>query len=167
MKYTVNFSDFSRDILSLICLFAITQTIVRFYQVYFSPLWKSYQKETVVINTEYVFSFMTGGLLCVIAQLLIDKTKLTPARILTAYVVAGVILTAVGIYEPLVNFAGAGATVPLTGFGYSLAKGVEEEVARSGWLGALSGGLSACSAGIAAAIFSGLLAALVRKAVKR
>ena len=117
--------------------------------------------------TEYIYSFIVGGALCVIAQLLIDKTKLTPARILTAYVVTGILLTAIGLYEPIVDLAGAGATVPLTGFGYALAKGVEEETARNGWLGAVSGGLSACSAGIAAAVFSGLLAALVRKAVKR
>ena len=100
---------------------------------------------------------MIGGLLCSIAQILIDKTKLTPARILVIYVVSGVILTALGLYEPLVNFAGAGATVPLTGFGYSLAKGIEENVAKNGLLGAFTGGLTACSAGIAAAIFFGFI----------
>ena len=112
---------------------------------------------------QYLYSFIIGGLLCVIAQILIDKTKITPARILVIYVCAGVVLTAVGLYEPLVNFAGAGATVPLTGFGYSLAKGVEESVSESGWLGAFSGGLTACSAGIAAAVFFGVIAALGRK----
>lgn len=112
---------------------------------------------------QYIYAFVIGGLLCVIAQILIDKTKLTPARILVLYVILGVFLTAIGIYEPLVNFAGAGATVPLTGFGYSLAKGVEEEVAKSGWLGIATGGLSACSAGIAAAIFFGYIMALIKK----
>lgn len=121
----------------------------------------------MVIKTQYIYSFIIGGILCTAAQVLIDKTKLTPARILTAYVTIGVILTAVGLYEPIINFAGAGAAVPLTGFGYSLAKGVEEAVGESGWLGAFSGGLSACSAGIAAAMFFGLLAALVRKAADR
>ena len=109
---------------------------------------------------QYIYAFLTGGVLCVIAQLLIDKTKLTPARILVIYVTSGVILTALGIYQPLVDFAGAGATVPLTGFGYSLAKGIEESVANDGWLGAFTGGLTACSAGIAAAIFFGLIMAL-------
>lgn len=112
---------------------------------------------------QYIYAFLVGGALCVIAQILIDKTKLTPARILVSYVVAGVVLTAIGIYQPLVDFAGAGATVPLTGFGYSLAKGIEESVSESGFLGAFSGGLTACSAGIAAAIFFGLAAAMLRK----
>lgn len=112
---------------------------------------------------QYVYAFFIGGLLCLIAQILIDKTKLTPARILVAYVTAGVILTAIGIYEPLVNFAGAGAAVPLTGFGYSLAKGIEKAVSENGILGAFTGGLTACSAGIAAAIFFGLITALIRK----
>lgn len=112
---------------------------------------------------QYIYAFLVGGLLCVAAQILIDKTKLTPARILVTYVVAGVILTAVGVYEPLVQLAGAGATVPLTGFGYSLAKGMEKAVATDGWLGAFSGGLTACSAGIAAAIFFGMIAALIAK----
>ena len=84
---------------------------------------------------QYLFSFIVGGLICVVAQILIDKTKLTPARILVLYVSLGVVLTAIGVYEPLVNFAGAGATVPLTGFGYSLAKGIEEGVQQYGWLG--------------------------------
>lgn len=112
---------------------------------------------------QYINAFIVGGLFCVIAQILIDKTKLTPARILVLYVSAGVILTAVGIYEPLVNFAGGGATVPLTGFGYSLAKGIQESVAHDGWLGIFTGGLSACSAGIAAAIFFGYIMALIKK----
>lgn len=112
---------------------------------------------------QYIIAFIVGGLLCVIAQILIDKTKLTPARILVIYVTGGVILTAIGLYEPLVNFAGAGATVPLTGFGYSLAKGIEEEVAANGILGVLTGGLTACSAGIAAAIFFGYVMAIFKK----
>ena len=98
-----------------------------------------------------------------IGQLLIDFTKLTPARILVSYVVAGVFLTAVGVYDPLVKFAGAGATVPLTGFGYSLAKGVETAVKEQGLVGALTGGLTATAAGIAAAILFGVIAALVAK----
>ena len=116
---------------------------------------------------QYIYAFLTGGVLCVIAQLLIDKTKLTPARILVIYVTSGVILTALGIYQPLVDFAGAGATVPLTGFGYSLAKGIEESVANDGWLGAFTGGLTACSAGIAAAIFFGVTMALIRRAFSK
>ncbi len=112
---------------------------------------------------QYILSFAVGGLLCVIAQILIDKTKLTPARILVLYVTLGVALTAVGVYEPLVNFAGAGATVPLTGFGYSLAKGIEEGVEQYGWLGIFNGGFTACSAGIAAAILAGFVMALIKK----
>lgn len=108
-------------------------------------------------------AFVVGGLLCVVGQILIDKTKLTPARILTAYVVSGVILGAIGVYEPLVKFAGAGATVPLTGFGYALMKGVKEAVAEKGLLGALTGGLTATSAGIAAAVIFGFLASLVSR----
>ena len=105
-------------------------------------------------------AFLVGGVLCLIGQVLIDKTGLTPARILVLYVVSGVILSALGLYQPLADFAGAGATVPLTGFGHLLAKGVREAVAESGLLGALSGGITAASAGITAAIFFGLLAAL-------
>lgn len=116
---------------------------------------------------QYLYAFMVGGILCVIAQIFIDKTKLTPARILVAYVTAGVLLTAIGVYEPLVNFAGAGATVPLTGFGYSLAKGIEESVAKDGLLGVFTGGLTACSAGIAAAVFFGLITALLRKSFSK
>ena len=108
-------------------------------------------------------AFAVGGALCLIGQLLIDFTKLTPARILTSYVVIGVILTGVGLYAPLVDFAGAGATVPLTGFGYSLATGVKEAVNEYGLMGALMGGLTATSAGIAAALFFSLIAALIFK----
>jgi len=110
---------------------------------------------------EYLKAFLVGGILCVIAQVLIDKTKLTPARILVTYVVMGVFLGAVGVYKPLVEFAGAGATVPLTGFGYNLAKGVKEAVEKSGFLGIFTGGLKACAGGIAAAITAGLLASLI------
>ncbi len=112
-------------------------------------------------------AFLIGGTLCLIGQILIDYTKLTPARILVGYVVAGVILTAVGIYGPLVDFAEAGATVPLTGFGYSLAMGVKKAVIEYGLPGCLMGGLTATSAGIAAAIFFGFLAAVVSKPSKR
>lgn len=110
---------------------------------------------------DYINAFICGGILCVIGQVLIDKTQLTPARILTGYVVAGVILGAVGIYEPLVKWGGAGATVPLTGFGYNLAKGVKEAVAQQGWLGVLTGGLTATAGGIAAAVVFGFLMALL------
>ena len=112
---------------------------------------------------EYVKAFVCGGLLCVIGQLLIDKTKLTPARILTLYVVSGVFLTAIGVYPWLVEFAGAGATVPLTGFGYALAKGTARAVAEKSWLGLFTGPLTATAAGVAAAIFFGLLVALIFK----
>lgn len=110
---------------------------------------------------DYVKAFFVGGLLCLIGQLLIDKTKLTPARILVSYVVVGVLLGAVGVYRYLVDFAGAGATVPLTGFGYNLAKGVREAVYQDGFLGIFTGGLKACAGGITAAIAAGLLASLV------
>ena len=113
---------------------------------------------------EYLKAFLVGGLLCVIGQILIDKTKLTPARILTAYVVAGVLLGGIGIYQPLVDWAGSGATVPLTGFGYTLAKGVKEAVAEKGLLGALTGGITNTAAGITAAIFFGVLVASIFKA---
>lgn len=112
----------------------------------------------------YLKAFVCGGLLCIIAQILIDKTKLTPARILVSYVVAGAILTAVGVYEPFVKFAGAGATVPLTGFGYSLATGVKKAVGESGIFGAFTGGLSATAGGIAVAIIMGVVCAVVFKA---
>jgi len=108
-----------------------------------------------------VYAFLVGGVLCIIAQVLIDKTKLTPARILVAYVVGGVILTAIGLYEPLVNLAGNGATTPLTGFGYSLAKGVEKAVKEQGLIGALTGGLTGTAGGITAAMLFGLLAAVL------
>ena len=104
-----------------------------------------------------------GGFICFIGQVLIDCTKLTPARILVTYVVAGVILTAIGVYEPLVKFAGAGATVPLTGFGYSLATGVKEAIAEYGLIGALCGGLTATAAGITASVFFGYIMALIFK----
>ncbi|MBQ7828261.1 MAG: stage V sporulation protein AE [Clostridia bacterium] len=112
---------------------------------------------------EYVRAFIVGGIICVIAQVLIDKTKLTPARILVAYVVAGVVLTAVGLYEPIVKFAGGGATTPLTGFGYVIANGVKKGVAEKGLLGALTGGMTAASGGITAALFFSLIAALIFK----
>jgi len=113
---------------------------------------------------DYIKAFAIGGLLCLIGQILIDKTKLTPARILVSYVVIGVFLGAIGVYEPLVEFAGAGATVPLTGFGYNLAKGVKEAIAEDGFLGVLTGGLKATAGGITAAIVAGLLASLFFKA---
>lgn len=113
---------------------------------------------------DYVKAFIVGGSLCLIGQILIDKTKLTPARILVSYVVCGVFLTAIGIYEPLVDFAGAGATVPLTGFGYCLANGVKEAVQSDGILGIFTGGLKATAGGITAAIVSGLIVSLIFKA---
>ncbi len=112
---------------------------------------------------EFLKAFTVGGAICVIGQLLIDKTRLTPARILTGFVVAGVLLGALGIYQPLVDFAGAGASVPLTGFGNCLAKGVREAVNEQGFLGIFTGGLKAASGGIAAAILVGLLAGLIFK----
>ncbi len=113
---------------------------------------------------DYLKAFIIGGLFCVIGQLLIDYTKLTPARILVGYVVIGVVLGGIGIYKPLAEFAGAGATVPLTGFGYNLAKGVREAVDSDGFIGILSGGLEATAAGIATAIIAGFLASLFFKA---
>ena len=110
---------------------------------------------------EYLKAFLIGGAICMIGQILIDKTKLTPARILVCYVVLGVILGGAGVYEKLAEFAGAGATVPLTGFGYNLAKGVREAVQEDGLLGAFTGGLKAASGGITAAMVFGFLAALV------
>ena len=109
----------------------------------------------------YAKVFLVGGALCAVGQILIDKTKLTPARILTSYVVAGVIAGAVGIYQPLIDWAGAGATVPLTGFGYSLAKGVAKAVSEKGWLGVITGGLTATAGGIGAAVLFGFLAAMI------
>ena len=113
---------------------------------------------------DYVKAFLVGGLLCLIGQILIDKTKLTPARILVSYVVIGVLLGAVGLYQPLVDFAGAGASVPLTGFGNTLAKGVREAVQEDGFLGIFTGGLKASAGGITAAILAGLVASLLFKA---
>ena len=113
---------------------------------------------------DYLKVFIIGGLFCVIGQILIDKTKLTPARILVSYVVIGVILGAIGVYEPLAEFAGAGASVPLTGFGNLLAKGVREAVDEMGFLGILIGGLRSTAGGITAAIFAGLLVSLIFKA---
>lgn len=110
---------------------------------------------------EYLKAFLVGGLLCMIGQILIDKTKLTPARILVSYVVAGVILGAVGLYQPLVDFAGAGATVPLTGFGNTLAKGVKEAIMENGFIGIFTGGLKSAAGGITAAVLSGLLASIL------
>ena len=106
---------------------------------------------------DYVKAFIVGGLLCLIGQLLIDKTNLTPARILVCYVVGGVLLSAIGLYEPIAEFAGAGASIPLTGFGHTLAKGVKEAVSEKGFIGILTGGLRATAGGISAAIVAGLL----------
>lgn len=108
----------------------------------------------------YLRAFVCGGILCVIGQILIDKTKLTPARILVSYVVAGVLLGAVGIYQPIADWGGAGATVPLTGFGFTLSKGVQKAVAEKGLLGALTGGLTATAGGVTAAIVLALLVAV-------
>jgi len=113
---------------------------------------------------EYIKAFLVGGLLCLIGQILIDKTKLTPARILVSYVVIGVLLGGLGVYEKLAEFAGAGATVPLTGFGNTLAKGVREAVDKDGFLGIFTGGLKATAGGITAAIVSGLVMSLIFKA---
>jgi len=112
---------------------------------------------------DIIKAFAVGGILCVIGQLLIDYTRLTPARILTMYVVAGVVLGAVGLYQPLADFAGAGATVPLTGFGNLLAKGVRRGVAEHGFLGIFTGGLTAAAGGVCAAVFFGLAVALIFK----
>ncbi|HIV18452.1 MAG TPA: stage V sporulation protein AE [Candidatus Merdivicinus intestinigallinarum] len=112
---------------------------------------------------EFAKAFLVGGVFCAIGQALIDYTKLTPARILVSYVVAGVILGGLGIYQPLIDFAGAGASVPLTGFGALLAKGVKEAVAEDGILGIFTGGLTASAAGITAAVLFGLVAALIFK----
>ncbi|WP_312643874.1 stage V sporulation protein AE [Hydrogenoanaerobacterium sp.] len=111
----------------------------------------------------YLKAFVVGGILCAIGQIFIDKTKLTPARILVGYVVGGVILSGLGLYQPLIDFAGAGASVPLTGFGHLLAKGVREGLAEKGLFGILSGGLTATAAGITAAIIFALIIALIFK----
>ena len=110
---------------------------------------------------EYLKAFLIGGLFCLVGQILIDRTKLTPARILVSYVVAGVFLSAVGLYKPLVDFAGCGATVPLTGFGNTLAQGVREAIDEKGFLGIFTGSLTATAGGIAGAILAGLLASLL------
>lgn len=115
------------------------------------------------IKMQYLWSFVIGGAICVIGQLLIDFTKLTPARILVAYVVSGVVLTALELYRPLAEFAGAGATVPLTGFGYAIANGVKAAVDEQGALGILTGGLTATAAGITAAIILGIAVAVIFK----
>ena len=112
---------------------------------------------------EFLRAFVVGGLFCVVGQLLLDKTKWTPGRILVAFVIAGVVLEAAGLYEPLIAWAGGGATVPLTGFGSLLAKGVQKAVAEQGLLGALTGGLTAGAGGIAAAIVCGFLAAVLSR----
>ena len=111
----------------------------------------------------YLYAFLIGGALCGIGQVLIDKTTLTPAKVLVIYIVSGVVLTALGIYEPIVELAGTGATIPLTGFGYALAKGTIEAVSKEGVLGALTGGLTATAVGLEAAIFFGFLIAFTCK----
>ena len=110
---------------------------------------------------EYIKAFIIGGIICLIGQLMIDKTKLTPARILVSYVVAGVILSASGIYQKIVDFAGAGATVPLTGFGHTIAKGVKDAVDKQGFLGIFTGGMTASAGGISAAILFGLIMSFI------
>ena len=112
---------------------------------------------------DYLNAFLCGGILCAIGQILIDKTHLTPARILTGYVVAGVLLSGIGIYEPIAQWGGAGATVPLTGFGHALAKGVKKAIAKDGWLGVFTGGLTATAGGIAAAVVFGVVMAVLFK----
>lgn len=121
----------------------------------------------MAIFWEYAKAFLVGGLLCVIGQILIDKTSITPAKILTLFVVAGVVLGAVGLYQPLVDWAGAGATVPLTGFGNVLAKGVKEAVAEKALNGVFTGGFTAAAGGLGAAVFFGLLVALIFKSKDR
>ncbi len=113
---------------------------------------------------DYLKAFIIGGLFCVIGQILIDKTKLTPARILVGYVVSGVLLGSIGIYKPIVDFSGAGATVPLSGFGYLLSKGVKEGIQSDGIIGVFTGGLKSTAGGITAAIFAGLIVSLLFKA---
>jgi len=117
--------------------------------------------------SKFIWAFVVGGALCMIAQILIDKTRLTPARILVSYVTVGVLLGALGVYKPLVEFAGAGATVPLTGFGYLISEGVREAVDKQGLLGALTGGLTAAAGGISAALVFGYLAAIMFRGKRR
>jgi len=112
---------------------------------------------------QFLWAFIIGGLICVIGQILIDCTDLTPAKVLVSFVTSGVILTSVGLYEPLVKFAGAGATVPLTGFGYTMAKGTLEAIKEKGLIGILTGGTAAAAAGVASAVFFGFVAALISK----
>ena len=114
-----------------------------------------------------LYAFISGGLLCLIGQVLIDRTKLTPARIMVGFVVSGVVLTAIGLYDPFVKFAGTGATVPISGFGYSIAKGTEKAIAENGFIGIFTGGLTSTAAGIALVIFLGVVAALISKPTKR
>lgn len=116
---------------------------------------------------EYLRAFLCGGLICAFSQVLIDRTRLTPARILTSYVVLGVLLTALGIYQPVVKWGGCGATTPLFGFGYAMAEGVKKAVSEQGLLGALSGGLSAAATGVSAAVFFSLIAAFLFKPKSR
>lgn len=116
---------------------------------------------------EYVRAFLVGGAFCAVAQVLIDKTRLTPARILVTYVVCGVALGALGIYKPLIDFAGAGATLPISGFGYLISRGVREAIDREGFMGILTGGLTATAGGITAALFFGLVASLIFKSKPR
>ena len=113
---------------------------------------------------DYLKAFVIGGLFCLIGQVLIDKTKLSPARILVSYVITGVILSAVGVYKPLIDFAGSGATVPLTGFGFTLANGVKEAIQKDGFIGIFTGGLKATAGGISAAIVAGLVVSFLFKA---
>ena len=113
---------------------------------------------------KYLWAFVIGGLICVVAQILLDRTKLTPARILVCYVVAGVIIGGLGLYKPLVDLAGAGATVPLTGFGYNISKGIREAVDEKGLLGIFTGSLTAAAGGTTAALVFGYIAALIFKA---
>lgn len=121
------------------------------------------ETKTEVKNVEYLWAFVIGGAICVVGQILIDFTKLTPARILVLFVTLGVVLTGFGLYDPLVKLAGAGATVPLTGFGYLMATGTVKAIQEQGFLGVFTGGLAASAAGIAAAVFFGYLAALIAK----
>lgn len=119
------------------------------------------------IIIDYARAFLVGGLFCIIAQILIDKTKLTPARILVSYVVAGVFLGAIGVYKPLVDWAGAGATTPLTGFGYLISNGIKEAVDKDGLLGAITGGITSAAGGITAALIFGLCTSLIFKSKSR
>ena len=136
---------------SIICIFPLLRDRIPKKEVLNVDIWMM------------IKAFLVGGGICVVGQLLIDYTKLTPARILVSFVVLGVALTAVGVYEPLVNWAGCGATVPLTGFGYALAQGVKEAVAEKGLWGAVVGGLTATAGGVTTAVTLGLIAALVGK----